>query len=413
MTPEPIIQSFLDTDFYKFTMGQVVFRKFRDVRVKFSFKNRTNAVPLAKFIKEDDLRRELSHVQVLGLNSTEYKYLRRIYEYSERMFSDDFLQFLRDLRLPPYNLTYKNGELELEFEGPWSSVIYWEVPALAIINELYYRSQIEQLSKFERKTVEATGIVRLAEKIRILRNRPEITFTDFGTRRRFSGEWHEQVIEALSQELPDSQFRGTSNVYLAMKCALVPMGTSAHEMFMVMSGIMHGNENDIRRSHNEMLKTWWEQYGLGLSIALTDTYGSDFFFRDFTLEQAKNWRGLRQDSGDPISFGEKAIRFYQSHGIDPQEKLIVFSDGLDIETMIKIHEHFKGRVKNTFGWGTNLTNDLGLKPLSLVIKATEANGHGLVKLSDNSAKAIGKPENIERFKRIFGYSESYSQECKY
>lgn len=409
----PIIQSLLDTDFYKFTMGQVVFRKYRDVPVKYSFTNRTKGVKLGRVIKEEDLRRELDSVRKLRMNNSELHYLRGTNEYSDRMFEEDYLQFLRDLELPPYELRYENDNIILEFPGIWATTIYWETLALSIINELYYRELMAGMSKFEQETVIASGKLKLAEKLKILKENPDLTFTDFGTRRRFSRDWQDYVVKVCTEELSPAQFRGTSNVYLAMKHGLMPMGTSAHEMFMVMSGIMHGDDEEIRRSHNDVLRVWWNCYGYGLSIALTDTYGSDFFFRDMLPDQARNWKGLRQDSGDPIEFGEKAIRFYESLKIDPKDKIIVFSDGLDVESMVKIQRHFKGRIKTTFGWGTNLTNDLGPKSLSLVIKATEACGHGLVKLSDNLAKATGKPEDIERFKRIFGYNKNSYTECKY
>jgi nicotinate phosphoribosyltransferase len=258
----------------------------------------------------------------------------------------------------------------------------------------------------------ATGTLRLAEKINILRARPDITFSDFGTRRRFSRSWQEYVIRVLAQEIP-GQLLGTSNTAMAMQYGLLPMGTMAHELYMVMAGIMAESDATIRASHNRVLQEWWEEYGWGLSIALTDTYGSDFFFRDMTTAQARAWKGLRQDSGDPLAFGEKAIAFYERHGIDPRDKLIVFSDGLDLGTIVKLADHFAGRIGVSFGWGTNLTNDLGFEALSLVIKVVEANGRRAVKLSDNLAKATGDAPDIERFKRIFGYTVTTFEECKY
>ncbi|MEK7191896.1 MAG: nicotinate phosphoribosyltransferase [Patescibacteria group bacterium] len=408
-----IINSLLDTDFYKFTMGQLVFRKFRDVRVKYAFKNRTKDVNLTKFIREEDLRQELDHVRTLKFNRTEIKYIRGTNEYGDQMFGEDYIHFLERMELPPYQLAYKDGQLVLEFEGDWHSAIYWEIFALAIVNELYYKSLMSGLSKFDREIVGAKGQLRLAEKIKVLKENPDIVFTDFGTRRRFDHEWQDYVVETLAGEFPETQFRGTSNVALAMKHGLFPMGTSAHELFMVLAGIAGDADENVRRSHNDVLKHWWEMYGWGLSIALTDTFGSDFFFRDMTKNQAKEWKGLRQDSGDPVAFGEKAIGFYEVCGVDPRDKMIIFSDGLDIEAIVKLHKHFKGRIKTTFGWGTNLTNDLGFRALSLVVKTVEANSRSLVKLSDNLAKAIGKPEDVERYKRIFGYSGNNYLECRY
>jgi len=182
---------------------------------------------------------------------------------------------------------------------------------------------------------------------------------------------------------------------------------------MGISGVMHGSDDEIRQSHNKVLELWYELYGEGLSVALTDTYGTDFFFRDMTREQARLWRGLRQDSADPFAFGQKAIKFYRDFDIDPRTKLVVFSDGLDVDLMISLYDMFTESFKVTHGLGTNATNDLGLPPLSMVVKLVESNGHGTVKLSDNIEKAVGTPEDIIRFKRIFGYNSTYSSTCTY
>jgi nicotinate phosphoribosyltransferase len=259
--------------------------------------------------------------------------------------------------------------------------------------------------------------MNLSAKIATLRGNRGLTFTDFGTRRRFSKGWQDYVVKTLRNEFADRiaepQFRGTSNVHLAMKYGLLPMGTSAHEMYMIMAGISDQTDDGIRNSHNKFLDLWWDQYGYGLSIALTDTFGSEFFFKDMTSWQAAKWKGLRHDSGDPIVFGERVIEFYKSHGIDPIDKIIVFSDGLDVDSIININNHFKDRIKVTFGWGTNLTNDLGFKALSLVIKPVMANNVSLVKLSDNLAKAMGDVSVVERYKRIFGHTNATSTECRY
>ncbi len=412
-----IIESLLDIDFYKFTMGQLIFHRYPDVPVKYALKVRTKNVRLATHISEADLRRELDHVQTLRFKNSELHYLRGTNEYSDRMFKEDYLEFLKNLALPYYALVRVGDDYELTFEGLWAETIYWETIALAIINELYYRSLMSEKTPFEQEVVYATGKMRLAEKIKKLRANRQITFSDFGTRRRFSREWQEYVVKIFVAEVP-KQFLGTSNVLLAYKHNLLPMGTAAHELDMGVSGIMHGSDEEIRASHNKVLRDWWDEYGFGLSIALTDTYGSDFFFSDMTKEQAEKWKGLRQDSGDPIEFGEKAIRFYKNHGIDPRAKFIVFSDGLDVDLMIKITNHFRNRIKfaffkTTYGWGTNATNDLGPDPISMVIKLVESCGHGTVKLSDNLAKAMGKPEDIERFKKIFGCTTTLNEECKY
>jgi nicotinate phosphoribosyltransferase len=407
-----IFSSLLDIDFYKFTMGQLVFLKYRDVPVVYSLVNRTRNVRLAEFIDESELREELDHARSLRLNNSELHYLRGTNEYGDRMFRETYLEFLRELELPPYDLEEVDGSFRLQFDGKWSTAIYWETVALSIVNELYYRSLMKPLSRFEKDLVFARGKMRLAEKIRVLRGRPEISFVDFGTRRRFSREWQHYVDRTLAEEMPH-QFLGTSSTESAMLHGLVPMGTSAHELTMVMSGIMHDSDDLIRASHNRVMQDWWELYGWGLSVAVTDTYGSEFFFRDTDEEQARAWKGLRHDSGDPFEFGERAIRFYRDLGIDPREKLLIFSDGLELQTILALSRRFHDRVKLSFGWGTNLTNDLGFEPISIVVKAIEANGHRTVKLSDNLAKATGSREDIERFKRIFGHSHEREEAVRY
>lgn len=407
----PIIESLVDTDEYKLTMGQIALHRHPDTPVKNAFKNRTKKVNLADFIDEGELREELDHIRTLRFKDDEIEYLSSIKIAGKRIFQDDYLEFLRGLQLPEYCLEKIDGTFNLEFPGKWSEAIYWETPALAVVNELYNRGVIKKMS-YNIVGLWKEGNRRLQEKISRLKQYLEIRFSDFGTRRRFMRGWQEYVIGELIRRVP-KQFIGTSNVFLAMKYNIPPIGTFAHEMDMIYSGIYHNNDADIRVSHNKVIQDWWDEYGYELSIALTDTYGTDFFFRDFEPRQACLWKGLRHDSGDPFEFGGKAIRFYESSALDPAAKLIVFSDGLDVEIIIKLHKHFSGRIQTGFGWGTNLTNDLGIGALSLIIKAVESCGHGTVKLSDNLAKAMGKPEDIERFKRIFGYTGNAYKECRY
>ncbi len=408
----PIIESLLDVDFYKFTMGQMVFLRYPDVPVTYALTNRTREIRLASVVDEVELRGELDHVRSLRFNNSELHYLRGTNEYGDRMFSEDYLDFLRELELPAYELEEVDGSFQLSFKGLWSHAIYWETIALALVNELYYRSLLNKLSRFDRDLVYAEGKMRLANKIRVLREHPEIQFVDFGTRRRFSREWQHYVDRTLAEELP-GQFVGTSATESALLHGLVPMGTSAHELYMVMSSIMSESDDRIRASHNQVLKDWWELYGWGLSVAVTDTYGSEFFFRDMTASQARAWKGLRHDSGDPFEFGERAVRFYEDCGIDPKEKLLIFSDGLELDTILELSGRFHGRVKLSFGWGTNLTNDMGLDPIAIVVKVVEACGIRTVKLSDNLAKATGSKEDIERFKRIFGHRHEHIEALRY
>lgn len=400
-----IINSLLDVDYYKLTMAQLAFIFFRWIPVVFGFKNRTKKIFLPDFIKEKDLRAELNHVRTIkGMTDEEINYLKFL-----KIFCPSFINFMRELVLPEYTLTRTEKGYEITFEGFWSEVTLWETICLSIVNGLYYRALLRRMSSAEQKAVYIEGKRRLEEKIRILKDNPDMRFIEFGTRRRFSREWQEYVFATLLREVPD-QIIGSSNVALSMKYGREPKGTFAHETFMVFSGIFR---NILRESHNRVLEYWWVLYGEGLSIALTDTYGSDFFFQDMTAKQARRWKGLRQDSGDPFEFGEKAIKFYESHGIDPREKMIVFSDGLDIELIVKLNNYFRGRIKVSFGWGTNLTNDLGLGSLSLVVKVIKAAGHWTVKLSDNLAKAMGPFDQVELFKKVFGHTVTLDEVCTY
>jgi len=436
MTEGPIIDGLMDVDFYKFTMLQFIFKYFYNVEARFTFRLRTKGVRLAEVISEADLRSELDKVMIMMFSRTDLHYLRGTNEYSERMFKEDFLEHLAKLRLPKYDVKVVDGQFEITLEGRWAIVTLWETIVLSIVNELYYRATIRNMSPFERDMVIVTGMTRLNEKIRILKDIPLIKFTDFGTRRRFSRAWQTYVVEMIANELP-GQFVGTSNTRLAEKLGLLPMGTNAHELPMVMAALAaHGTDAELLDSQLKMLHLWWEMYDYGLSIALPDTFGSNSLFNDDTTNDISHycWKGLRQDSGDPKVFGEKQIAWYQRFGVDPREKMLLFSDGLEISTMLELAKYFHGRIRVSFGWGTNLTNDLGLKPLSMVVKAAAARYETgvewlpetvrlsrnpamewteTVKLSDNPAKAMGSLEDIARYKRVFNYHESNRVECTY
>lgn len=406
-----IINSLLDIDFYKLTMAQLAWKHFPQVVVKYAFTNRTKTVPLDKIISLDQIREELAAVRKLTFSDAEITYLTQSQFIPSGMFEKAFLGFLQKLKLPPVTVSILDDELQITVEDVWPQAIFWETIILSIVNELYYRVILSR-DDLDLRIIKAEGQDRLEQKVKIIRQYPRLRFVEFGTRRRFSGDWQEEVLTTLLDEVP-TNLLGTSNIHLARTFNLRPIGTFAHELFMIFSGIFRASDEELRSSHNKVLQYWWEMYGAALSVALTDTYGSDFFFSDFTAEQAHNWRGFRQDSGDPILFGEKAISFYEQLGIDPTTKLLLPSDGLDIEMIVRLQKHFEGRIGLGYGWGTNLTNDLGLKPLSLVVKAVEANGQGLVKLSDNLAKATGKLKDVERFKQVFGYTGCTFEECRY
>lgn len=405
-----IIQSLLDLDIYKLTMIQFAFYYFRYIQVVFGFKNRTKKVQIAKIVKLKDVREQFDHVRKLRVKANELEYVGSL-----GLFRKRFLAFLWQLQLPEYTIREEDGQFVMEFSGNWPEVSLWETISLSIMNELYYRALLALMTDAQKAAVYKEGRRRLNEKIKILKENFWIRFLEFGTRRRFSAAWQYYVVNKLKKEVPQ-QLIGTSNVYLAMKLGITPVGTFAHEMYMVMSGIYRDRKDKnkaIKASHRAVLKYWWKMYGDKLSIALTDTYGTDFFFKDMPKALAKLWRGLRQDSGDPLEFGEKAIKFYEDHGINPKTKVLVFSDGLNIKNILKIGNQFKDRIQVVFGWGTDLTNDLGLAPLSMVVKVITANGWGTVKLSDNLAKAMGSLADIELFKKIFGHTVTLDEQCVY
>lgn len=408
---KPIINSLLDIDFYKFTMGQFIFNLYPQIPVKFAFKNRTTKVRLADRVDEQELQEQLDHLKTLIIFGQEYDYLESIKIGEQPMFSKQYPRFLLELELCDYYLEKHDGQYILEFSGPWSRVTYSETLALAIISELYTQAmmRVQGLSKRDIWTI---GEEKLLEKIEILKKYPGITFADFGHRRRSSFDWHEYEVEILKNELP-KQFIGTSDTYLAWKYDLMSIGTNAHELQQVLAALAKDNDEAVRQAPYKVAQDWWNLYGWDLSIILPDTFGTSSFLTGVTKEQAQAWKGFRQDSGDPFEIGERTIVFYQQHGINSKDKLLIFSDGLEVPTMIKLYEQFSSRIRVSFGWGTNLTNDVGIKPLSLVIKVVEADGQPAVKLSDNLEKAIGTPQEIERYKKIFGYQETYNQKCTY
>lgn len=408
-----IITSLLDLDFYKLTMAQLVWRRFADWPVAYGLTNRTSRkVRLAEMVSERSLRKELDKVQRLRFTAQELDWLRSSPHIRRGLFCDDFLDFLGGLRLPPYDLRVADGQFVLGVKGRWSEAIFWETLMLSVVNELYNR-ELFRREDISSRMIALDGEVRLRRKLLDLRREtPNVRFIEFGTRRRYSRDWQAEVLRLILRHGPEMLI-GTSNVDLARRFGLKPIGTFAHELYMVRAAAAGADDEALRRSHNLVIQDWWQEYGEPLSIALTDTFGTEFFFRDFTPEQARDWRGLRQDSGDPFAFGERAISFYAALGIDPKTKTVVFSDGLDARAIIALQKQFAGRIQVVFGWGTNLTNDCGYPPLSLVVKATEAYGRPTVKLSDNLAKAMGPPDEVERYKRVFGYGGGIDSECVY
>jgi nicotinate phosphoribosyltransferase len=397
-----IIKSLLDTDLYAYSQGRLIFDKHLDVHEEEDFVNRTTSVNLVQAIEETELREQLDALRDLRLTEDELAYLSGF-----EWITAGYLDFLRDLRIPPIHVEFRHGDdpkLFIHVEGPWCEALWPETMILSIVNELYYTG-VHGLIKTDRdfSFALARGTLALQNKMAKIQRYPNIEFIEFGTRRRFCRRWQEMVVESLVERMP-LQIVGTSNVALAKKFGIDPSGTMAHRLLAVYSALFGDDPEAIRASHNRLFDDWVEVFGPGkLSIALTDTWGTDFFFRTFGAERAQAWWGTRQDSGDPDLYAARAVEFYKSFGINPRGKMVIFSDGLDEDKIIGLYERWDQKIDCGFGWGTNLTNDLGLPPLSIVVKPVRANGKDIVKLSDNPAKAIGKPEVIEKYKRIFDY----------
>ncbi|MEM7668294.1 MAG: nicotinate phosphoribosyltransferase [Pseudomonadota bacterium] len=412
---DPIIRSVIDTDFYKLLMAQSVFLHHRNARVSFSLINRSTHVPMAELIDEGELREQLDHVRSLSLSRGESTWLRGNTFYGRRqMFTSDFVEWLETFRFPAYHLERTGDQYELTFEGPWIESMMWEIPALAILMELRSRAVLRHLGKFELQVLYARAMTRVWEKIERLHRLENLRIADFGTRRRHGFLWQDWCVEAMGEGLGD-KFIGTSNCLIAMRQEKEAIGTNAHELPMIYAALAKSDE-ELARSPYQVLADWQQDYDGNLRIILPDTFGSEGFF-DRAPSWLVKWTGVRIDSGDPASGAEIAIDFWKRHGQDPREKLVIFSDGLDVAKIAELHEQFHGRVQLGFGWGTLLTNDFRelsrqdqLAPFSLVCKAISANGHATVKLSDNPTKAMGPPEEIARYKEVFAVGAQIAHE---
>ena len=413
---DPIVRSLIDNDFYKLLMCQSVFRNKPDAQVRFSLINRAQDVPLAKLIDEGELREQLDHIRSLSLTRGESTYLRGNTFYGKRqMFRPDFMEWFENLRLPEYELTRVGDQYELTFEGSWPEVMLWEIPALAVLMELRSRAVLGKMGKFELQVLYARATTKLWEKIERLRTAPGLKLADFGTRRRHSYLWQDWCVQAMLEGLGPDAFIGTSNVHIAMRRDIEAIGTNAHELPMVYSALAQTDEA-LARAPYDVLSDWHDEHDGNLRIILPDTYGTKGF-----LERAPDWlagwTGIRIDSGDPATAAETAINWWKSRGEDPTKKLVIFSDGLDVDKILELHTQFSGRVRPSFGWGTLMTNDFrgltsgdALAPFSMVCKAVSANGSPTVKLSDNPRKAMGPQAEIERYKRVFGVGEQSEME---
>ena len=410
---DPIVRSLLDTDFYKLLMCQSIFRNKPDTSVIFSLINRSKNIGLAELIDEGELREQLDHIRSLSLSRGESTWLRGNTFYGKRqMFRSDFMEWFETLKLPPYHLEKKAGQYELTFEGSWPEVMLWEVPALSVLMELRGRAVLNKMAKFELEVLYARAMTKLWEKIENLRDIEELKIADFGTRRRHSFLWQDWAVQAMLEGLED-KFIGTSNCLIAMKRDIEAIGTNAHELPMIYSALAKSDE-ELANAPYQVLADWHEEHDGNLRIILPDTYGTEAFLKR-APDWLKQWTGIRIDSGDPVEGAEAAIAWWKDKGEKPEDKLVIFSDGLDTPTIRDLHQKFNERVKVSFGWGTNLTNDFrglvsdgSLDAFSLVCKPIKANKTPTVKLSDNLNKAMGPSEEINRYKRVFGIGQQKS-----
>ncbi|HVK92560.1 MAG TPA: nicotinate phosphoribosyltransferase [Mycoplana sp.] len=413
---DPIVRSLLDTDFYKLLMLQMIWKLYPDVDATFSLINRTKTVRLADEIDEQELRDQLDHARSLRFTKKEMIWLAGNTFYGKKqIFAPEFLAWLADFQLPDYHLARRDGQYELTFAGRWSHTTMWEIPALAIINELRSRSAMRGMGEFALDVLYARAKAKMWAKVELLRQHPDLRISDFGTRRRHSFLWQRWCVEALKEGIGAS-FTGTSNVLLAMDTDLEALGTNAHELPMVAAALAN-TDAELAAAPYKVLQDWNRLYGGNLLIVLPDAFGTAAFLKN-APDWIADWTGFRPDSAPPIEGGEKIIAWWKKMGRDPREKLLIFSDGLDVDTIIRTYEHFKGRVRMSFGWGTNLTNDFvgcapkrfrGLDPISVVCKVSDANGRPAVKLSDNPQKATGDAAELQRYTKFFGTEDFVEQ----
>ena len=389
----PVITSLLDTDLYKFTMMQAVFHQHSSAQVKYAFKCRNVGIDLRPLIPR--LKEEIAALCALRFTADELDYLR-----TRRFLKSDFIDFLEMFYLQEKHIKIvplENGEIEINIEGSWLNTILFEVPVLALVNQIYYETQ-------NTEDVLAEGKARLAAKIEFLKNTDGaegFRMSDFGTRRRFSKDWQKYVVTEMKNNLP-VQFTGTSNVLLAKELNLIPIGTMAHEWLQAFQGL-GGRLVDFQKA---ALESWSQEYRGDLGIALTDVVGMDAFLKDFDLYFCKLFDGVRHDSGSPYEWSDKMLAHYKEMKIDATQKQFVYSDGLTLQSAWGLYVKYKDQAKTFFGIGTNLTHDLGLKPLNVVLKMVECNGQPVAKVSDSAGKEMCKDASfIQYLKNVFNITK--------
>ncbi len=406
---DPIVRSLLDTDFYKLLMLQFIWKNFPAVHVTSEIVNRTARVRLADEIDAPALIAQMEHLRGLRFRKSELIWLAGNTFYGTRhIFESAFLAWLEtDFRLSDYTVAEQDGQLILRFTGLWTEVTMWEVYALALVSEMRTRAALARLNEMELDVLYARAKTLLWQKIERLRTIPEVSISEFGTRRRHSFLWQEYVIESLRATLGPS-LAGSSNTFLAYKHDLEAMGTNAHELPMAMAALA-GDDAALHSAQYRVLELWQQSYGGELLILLPDTFGTSQFLEG-APDWVADWTGQRVDSKDPIVAGDEYIRWLQSRNRDPRRKRLIASDGLDVEDILKLHDYFHGRIRFSAGWGTLLTNDFrgchprgerDFEPISLVCKLMTVEGRPAVKLSDNPRKSTGPANEIARYRRVF------------
>ena len=403
-----IITSLLDTDLYKFTMMQVVLHQFPGAQVEYKFKCRNPDIDVSTgrasrnlAVYASEIRDEIRSLCSLHFQDAELAYLQSL-----RFIKSDFVDFLGLFKLNEKYITVTalpSGEIDITIRGPWLHTILFEIPVLAIVNEVYFRNTQKLPDLLE-------GRKRLDVKIGQLQadGLTDLKIADYGTRRRFSMAWHEEVLRVLTARLGSNpahssgQFAGTSNVLFAMKLGLTPLGTMAHEYLQACQAL----GPRLRDSQIYAFESWAKEYRGDLGIALSDVYGMSAFLRDFDLYFCKLFDGARHDSGDPFQWGERMLDHYISKRVDPRTKTLIFSDALTVPRTVELYQQFRGRCQLAFGIGTNLTNDLGYVPLQIVIKMTRCNGQPVTKLSDTPSKDMcDDPKYLAYLRQVFDISQ--------
>jgi nicotinate phosphoribosyltransferase len=434
---DPITRSLLDTDFYKLLMLQFIWKRFPKTNVSFSLVNRSPQVRLGDLILVEQLREQLEQTKNLRFHKSELIWLAGNTFYGRRgIFEPSFIEWLeRDFRLADYDLSVQDGQFSLSFHGRWPETTLWEIYALSALSELKTRTSLRRLTEFELDILYARAKAKLWEKMERLRGVPGLRVSDFGTRRRHSFLWQEYAAKAMSDVLGKG-FTGTSNTYLAYKHDLEAIGTNAHELPMALAALAK-NDEELQTAQYRLLELWQRTYRGELLILLPDTFGTTQFLAK-APDWVGDWTGQRADSKDPYAAGDEYIQWLEQRGRDPRQKRFIASDSLDVDQILGLHAYFGGTLRNgavpadfhqasdflderkwipehrirfSAGWGTLLTNDFrscnpqgdgGFDPVGLVCKLDKVDGRRAVKLSDNFQKALGPPQEIERYRRVFG-----------